>query len=286
YKELARYHEDAGVRNRKTQALGIDVVRKFLIAPSLQAPIRGRVKVFVVIEAELMSREAQNALLKTLEEPPDDVIIVLICRNLELMLPTIVSRCAIVRFGLLPLDFVAGKLAEEGIGAAEAGFWAAYTRGSVGRAGALAGQGLYETKQEVIARLAAMGSAGDSSLGEHLAGIMDKLAGAVVAETKEMYGADLARSVASRRAAATLLELITSAYTDAMALAAGAETPLVHEDRRDDIAAIARKFSLRELAAIIEQLSVYESLLWRNVSAKTVWDNVVITCASAAPLKL
>ena len=40
------------------------------------------------------------------------------------------------------------------------------------------------------------------------------------------------------------------------------------------------------LALVIEQLSELESLLWRNVNPKTIWDNVVITCASAAPLRV
>ena len=44
--------------------------------------------------------------------------------------------------------------------------------------------------------------------------------------------------------------------------------------------------SLDDLAEIIEQLSEYERLLWRNVNAKVIWDNAVITCATAAPLRL
>ena len=59
-----------------------------------------------------------------------------------------------------------------------------------------------------------------------------------------------------------------------------------HAGHRGHPAALAGRFSLTQLAEIIEQLSEFERLLWRNVSPKTVWDNVVITCASAAPLRL
>ena len=78
YKELAQYHDELSVRLRVMQDLGIDVIRSFLIYPAYRAGNRGRGKVFVVLEAELMSFPAQNALLKTLEEPPAGVRIILI----------------------------------------------------------------------------------------------------------------------------------------------------------------------------------------------------------------
>ncbi len=101
YKELARYHDNASVRARVMQDLGIDVIRRFLIEPSYRSPVRGRGKVFIVREAELMSIAAQNALLKTLEEPPVGVTILLITTRPEQLLPTTLSRCWQIRFGRL-----------------------------------------------------------------------------------------------------------------------------------------------------------------------------------------
>ena len=286
YKELARFHDEAKVRNTVMQGLSIGVIRSFLIDPAHRAPSRGRGKVFIVREADLMSPEAQNASLKMLEEPPPGVTIILLCQRPEQMLPTTRSRCSIVRFGPLPRDFVAGKLAEQGIGLAEADFWSAYTAGSVGEALRLAARGFYEVKREVIEQLAAMGPAGDAAVGERLAAITDGLATAAVSEAKQADGSSLSKNLASRQAAGAMLELIASAFRDAMRLATGAHGPLIHCDQGEAIAALADRHDPPALAEIIEQLSAYERLLWRNVNAKIIWDNAVITCATAAALRL
>ena len=286
YKELARYHDDIKVRGSVMQGLGIPVIKSFLIDPAYRAASRGRGKVFVVREADLMSTEAQNASLKTLEEPPPGVTIILLCQRPEQMLPTTQSRCSTVRFGPLPRDFVAGKLAEQGTAPGEADFWAGYTEGSVGRALRLAERGFYEVKREVIEQLAAMGPAGDAALGERLTAITDKLATSAVSESMQADGTSLSKALASRQAAGAMLELIASAFRDAMRLATGARGPLVHSDQSQAVAALARGHDPTALAEIIEQLSQYERLLWRNVNAKIIWDNAVITCATAAPLRL
>ncbi len=286
YKELGRYHDDANVRNRVMQNLGIDVIRQFLIGPAGRSATRGRGKVFVVLEAELLSIAAQNALLKTLEEPPPNVTIILICRRPEQLLPTTRSRCSLVRFGPLPMDFVARKLTEGQVAPKEANFWAAFTNGSVGRALKLARAGMYEIKCDLLGRLGALSPAGDVKLGEDLAAITDRLAEVEVREAKKQDGALLSKNLAARRASGAMLELIASIFADALVLSTGTDRPMVHADQLQAIQAIAGRFDPSELAEIIEQLSRYERLLWRNVNAKIIWDNVVITCASAAPLRV
>ena len=286
YKELARFHEDSKVRDRKMQDLGIDVIRSFLIAPAGRRATSGRGKVFVVLESELMSIAAQNALLKTLEEPPPGVTIVLICRHAERMLPTTLSRCCLVRFGPLPRQFVRERLVADGMDAGEADFWAAFTDGSLGRSAKLSEQGMYPIKQDLLDRLANLPTTSKAELADHLVKTTDKLALEAIAEAKEADGASLAKTLASRRAAGAMLELIASAFRDAMTLATAAERPLVHTDQPEPAKALAGRLTPTEIAEVIEQLAEYERLLWRNVSPKTVWDNVVITCASAAPLRL
>ncbi|MCY2930316.1 MAG: hypothetical protein NTV86_12620 [Planctomycetota bacterium] len=134
YKELARYHDDESVRGSVMQELSIAVIRQFLLAAASLKPSRKKGKVFVVREADLLSDEAQNAMLKTLEEPPPGVTIILICRRPEELLATTRSRCSLVRFGPLPREFVREKLVEAGLEEAECAFWSAFTDGSVGRA--------------------------------------------------------------------------------------------------------------------------------------------------------
>jgi len=286
YKELARYHDDAAVRGRVMQDLGIDVIRSFLIDPAGRRAARGRGKVFVVLESELLNLHAQNALLKTLEEPPPGVTIVLICRHAEQMLPTTLSRCWMLRFGPLPREFVCEKLADAGLDEAEAAFWAAFTGGSVGRAARLAEQGMYAVKRDVLDQLAGPEAAGGAEMSDRLAKTADRLASAAVAESKRADGVSLSKNLASRQAAGVMLELIASAYRDAITVATGADRPMVHADQPAVPEALAERFGPTQLADVIAQLAEYERLLWRNVNPKTVWDNVAITCASAAPLRL
>ena len=83
-----------------------------------------------------------------------------------------------------------------------------------------------------------------------------------------------------------MLELVAGAYRDAMRVATGADLPIVHADQAQAIDAISRAHEPATLGEIIEQLSEYERLLWRNVNAKYVWDNVVLTCARGGRLRL
>jgi len=61
-------------------------------------PIEARKKVYIIYDADSITEQASNCLLKTIEEPPKDVIIILIGSNLSSILPTIVSRCQIIKF--------------------------------------------------------------------------------------------------------------------------------------------------------------------------------------------
>lgn len=284
YKELARYHEDSDVRSRVMQSLGIEVIRSFLIAPAGRAATRGRGKIFIVLDAELMTTEAQNALLKTLEEPPPGVKIILIAEQADQLLPTTLSRCSPVRFGLLPRDFVTDKLLQAGVDQQEAAFWAAFTDGQLGRALDLGRQGMYQIKRELLDRLAAMGPAGDGSLSESLIKTAESLADQQVKRVKTDQGVELSRNLALRTAAGAVLELLASVYRDAMSQAAGSDRPLVHADQPDAIAAVSARLDITRLAGVVEQLSELEQMLWRNVSPKIVWDNVAISCAGGGNL--
>jgi DNA polymerase-3 subunit delta' len=86
---------------RKATELGIDTVRELLQRASNLPPFEGSYKVFIIDDADLMSAEAANCLLKTLEEPPQHVIILLLTSQESALLPTVVSRCQ--RFELRPV---------------------------------------------------------------------------------------------------------------------------------------------------------------------------------------
>lgn len=98
-KELIR--EIEGKSANKAIALSVDVIREHLVAPAARKSVMGRGKVFIVEEAELMNSQAQNAMLKTLEEPSGRTLIVLLSDQPHALLSTIRSRTQTVRFGPL-----------------------------------------------------------------------------------------------------------------------------------------------------------------------------------------
>lgn len=108
-KELALYDEDSKVRERKLSSIPKAVIEKHLLHPAaMAAQMSGGMasKVFIVDEAELLDRSlsnapVQNAILKTLEEPPERTVIILVTSNEDRLLPTIRSRCQRVRFSPL-----------------------------------------------------------------------------------------------------------------------------------------------------------------------------------------
>ena len=89
--------------------IGIDQVREVQHAAALR-PYEGTCRVFIFQDADAMSAEASNALLKLLEEPPDSVLLVLLTNESESILPTILSRCQRIDLNPLPVDTVAAEL--------------------------------------------------------------------------------------------------------------------------------------------------------------------------------
>ncbi len=89
----------------------VDQVRDIVADTSL-APIQAQKKVYILDRADLLGTAAANAFLKTLEEPPADVLLVLLGRTCESVLPTIVSRCQVVPFRHIPATEAAGILVQ------------------------------------------------------------------------------------------------------------------------------------------------------------------------------
>lgn len=117
------------------------------------SPVEGERRVVLLLGADSMNVPAQNAFLKTLEEPPAGTHLVLLAEAGDALLATIRSRCVRVPFGPLPLDFVAERVAQErGIAEDEARLLAALAGGSLGRALALTPEAL-EDRAEILSEI-------------------------------------------------------------------------------------------------------------------------------------
>ncbi len=152
YRQLNREHSDATVRKRKGLELGVDVVREFIIDKVARTPQRGRAKVFIIKEADVLNVEAQNALLKTLEEPPGATYLILLVVGLDYLLPTTQSRCQIVRFQTLPDEFVLQRLRKlrPDLSDEQANWYAAYSSGSIGEAVQAVDDDLFELSNRLV----------------------------------------------------------------------------------------------------------------------------------------
>ena len=123
------------VKHEKPNSIGVDDIREQINDTIMIRPYSSYYKIYIVDEAEKMTVQAQNALLKTMEEPPSYAVIILITTNQEAFLPTILSRC--VQLKLKPLkDFTVKSYLSEhlGIPEKEAEICAAFARGNLGKA--------------------------------------------------------------------------------------------------------------------------------------------------------
>jgi DNA polymerase-3 subunit delta' len=153
-KELIRFHDKTG--KSKGINLSIDVVRPELIEPAGRKAVLGHGKVFVVEQADLMTAQAQNALLKTLEEPAGRTLIVLLTDQPDGLLQTIRSRCQRVRFSALDEAKTADELQRRNIDPDTARRAAAYAGGSLGVALKWIEDGVVPKADELSATVAAL----------------------------------------------------------------------------------------------------------------------------------
>lgn len=130
YRQLARLDAE----KVKAKTLNADVIRDFLIAKAANKSVIGIGKVFVIEEADLMNATAQNALLKTLEEPAGRALIILLSDQPDALLATIRSRCQLVRFAALDENLVREQLQKHGIKRDQAVVAAKFSEGSLGLA--------------------------------------------------------------------------------------------------------------------------------------------------------
>ena len=150
---LAGSHPDAHIIATDARSISVDEIRALRDALALR-PFEGARHVVIIEQAEKMTAQAQNALLKTLEEPVGEVVFLLITDQPGAMLSTIVSRCRRLRFAPLDVEACARVLCDRGIEPARARLSAGAAQGSVGRALEIAAQEDYfKLRGEVWASL-------------------------------------------------------------------------------------------------------------------------------------
>lgn len=127
------------ITHEKPNTISVDDIRQQLCGDIQIKPYKGPYKIYIVDEAEKMNVQAQNALLKTIEEPPEYAVILLLTTNAESFLPTILSRCVTLHMKPVKDGLVRKYLMEQvHIPDYEADICTAFAQGNLGKAKRLA----------------------------------------------------------------------------------------------------------------------------------------------------
>ena len=143
------------VSHEKPNTISVDDIRVQINNNVVVKPYSSRYKVYIINEAEKMTPQAQNALLKTLEEPPEYVVILLLVSNVNTLLPTVLSRCVLLNMKPVRDSLMKKYLMEElRVPDYKADVCVAFARGNVGKAKALASSEEFENvKSEALGLL-------------------------------------------------------------------------------------------------------------------------------------
>lgn len=223
------YHYLAG------EETGVNEIRA-IIEELSKAAFEGGMRAIVISNAHAMTREAQNALLKTLEEPPNGVIF-LLCGNADGMLSTIISRCALIRLGQADRHEIENELALRGVNAADARLYARISGGSMGRALRLSGENEYREQRE-------------------------RSLNALTALFNGELQSGAAKAIA-RGGAAEGLTFMLSLMGDILSANMGGTREIDNIDRQDAVRQCAARFTTRQILCIIDTITKASESLYR-----------------------
>ncbi|WP_377325495.1 DNA polymerase III subunit delta' [Pimelobacter simplex] len=304
---VAGSHADVSVIRTQKLSIGVDEVRDLVRRASL-SPMGDRWQILIVEDADRLTDQACNALLKAIEEPNGRTVWMLCAPTVEDVLPTIRSRCRLVTLATPTTVEVAGFLQARGIEARLASYAARASQGHIGRARALAfDEDVRNRRQEVVgmpARLTTLGRCMDAAT--RLASAAKDEADAITAELDARektdldaaygvvergrrpreYGPALAALEKSQRTRAKRRHLdvvdrgltdLMSVYRDAIALATGAPGELVNEDIREQVQTIVDsstpELNLRRIGWIF---AAREQMLEFNVPVALALESMMV----------
>ncbi len=238
------------VDNKKT--LGVGEIREG-ISRAQYAPFERGFRVWIVPEAERLTEEAQNALLKTLEEPPRSLITVLVTSNPGILLPTVTSRCQPLRFRPLANEEVEQLLVQRGCGREQAQQVAGLAEGRVGAALRYVQSPLLWEQREATLDLLLKLPGGDLWT--------------ALETSQELEGLRVDRE--DRGALERLLETTRSLYRDVMIRAAGGPVvALANGHRQAEISELTEKLGQGRAVLALQRIAEAEEQMSFNVSPR------------------
>lgn len=226
--------------------IGVEDIREQLGNDIGVKPYSSRYKIYIIDEAEKMTEAAQNALLKTIEEPPAYAVIILLTNNLNAFLPTILSRCVTLSMKTVPKELVKDYLmAHCQIPDYQAEIAAAFSGGNLGKAI------LYASSEEFVNRR-------DDVL--HFVRHVDEM-------TMQEMVEYMKRLTQDKKAIGEYLDLMLLWYRDVLLFKATKDTSqMIYKEELLTIQKQAEKKSFEALNEIVEAFSTLKSRLKNNVN--------------------
>lgn len=244
--------------------IGIDAIRGLQEGVALR-PFEGLAKVYIIEEVERLSEPAANSLLKTLEEPPPSVVMVLTTLDATMLLPTLVSRCQQIALRPVPTATIEAALnRRHGIDPDRARLLAVLARGRVGLAMRMASEpSALDRRRQLIDRLTSIPEASRIARFEY------------AAELATLHGRD-------PDAVRAVLETWQSWWRDLLLSRLGMADMVVNVDLVDRILVEARRHSVETLGRMVAAVQETRSLLAQNVNARLALE-VLMLSAPRAP---
>ena len=250
-KVISDAHPDVRVVvHEKESSIRVQEIIEQLVQDAYLTPYAAERKIYIVPDAQLMTRDAQNKLLKTLEEPPSYVTILLLTTGTEAMLQTVKSRCVPLMLRPVPTPELEAFLKEtQGASDYNASLAARFARGNTGRALAFAADPSFEARARETMRL------------------METLSGLTVSTVNQRLR-ELAEQGASERGVREeVLHLIRCLLRDLMVCkATGEKDRLILGEQWEYIRDTAAGTSFRQLTELGEALRTARGRIEANVN--------------------
>ena len=245
------------VTHEKENTISIDDIREQVIGDIQVKPYNNRRKVYIIPDAQLMNTYAQNALLKTLEEPPEYAVILLLTTNAGVFLDTIRSRCIVLDLKPVRDDQVMHYLMEHvQIPDYQAKLCAAFAQGSIGRAMALANSEDFQDLRELALRTV-------RKAGELDAGRINEITEELAQQKKNIYD---------------FLDILAVWYRDVLFFkATRSPDSLIFRDQLQFISLSASKASYEGLETTLSALEVAKRRLEANAGFELTMQLLLLT---------
>jgi len=227
-------------------------------------PFEGKYRVFIIDEADFLSSEAANCLLKTLEEPLDKVLFILLTSEPGRLPETVLSRCQRVDLKPVPAEKIEKALLEKGMGVEKARLISRLCHGRPGWA--------------LIA-------ASDEALLERRSELLDRLIDMIEGNLEKRFecAAELASRFSQRRAEVQeTLDLWLDFWRDLLLIKAGLSEDITNPDYRDKLASLAGAFTLREIRSFVAAMSLAGKHLRQNASPRLVLEVLMLDMPGGA----